>query len=925
MLIKFNILYKIALSTSLLCLQLPALALEKPAVSMAQKANDASSCQIQADNGETGEYSQTQLQTLAKRVTVRIIGDSNGGSGTLVARKGNSYLVLTNSHVIQGVNSIQLKTVDGKTYTAKTISNGNFEKFDLALLEFQSNQNYCLIEISRSIPETNTPVMAAGYSSEKGEIVFRPGTVEQVAEQLLKEGYSLGYTSTIDQGMSGGAIVSSQGKLIGVNGKSAYPILNTGYVLTDGSHPTPEQIQKMRNLSWGIPISTFLAQVNADILTAYALPLPSQSYNISQAKFTGWLAEIENKAKQFTVRIDSSSNANGSGIIIAKDGDSYTVLTAAHVVCETEGMSNVCGNYSYQILAPDGKQYPVNKSTIKVAEGLDLAVLKFSAKQVYTVATLANYNLGNNSDYVEYMFTGGYPRLGNNSPWRFTVGEIANQDLGLLIVNSSDFSKLSLGNRQKANFLTGGYELVYSSITYGGMSGGPVLDTMGRVIGIHGRAEAEEAYDPQTEECGSNAKCVTQIGPSLGIPVSTFLAVTSKLGVQPQKIENTRPSALNQTQINALNQALQLTDVPSSNATAVQWLERGNQLLRLERQAEAIKAFEQVIKLKPSFVHLAYLGKGWALFDQDKYPEAEAALTQAITYKSDFAVAWRLQSLMYMTLEQWDKALVAIGKTIHFQPENRTTYLLKSIVLLKLQRYAEAGEVINDVIKFSPSAFAYNIRANLYDLQKKSDLALADFNKAIQINPFYIDAYKNRALFYIEQDKSDLALADLDKANKLNPKSVDAYTYRALAYIIQQKWDLALTELNQYLKVDAKSADAYVMRGKIYTYQEKWDLALADYNTAIQLDAKNTDAYVARAEIYVQKEKLDLALADAKAAIQLNSQSVDAYFIQALIYVAQKKLNLAMDNLNKVMELNPQHVEASALRQAIYANQNQNN
>ncbi|NJR74542.1 MAG: trypsin-like peptidase domain-containing protein, partial [Scytonema sp. CRU_2_7] len=158
-----------------------------------------------------------------------------------------------------------------------------------------------------------------------------------------------------------------------------------------------------------------------------------------------------------------------------------------------EDAKQPCGDYSYKILTPDGKQYPVDKSTIKVESGVDLAIVKFRASnQNYQVATLANYNP---NDY-EYMFTGGYPKLEDNySPWRLTMGQIYEKEQGLLEVKESDFQSDSSGKLQSASSLTGGYELVYTSITYGGMSGGPVLDSLGRVIGIHGRAEGEVALD----------------------------------------------------------------------------------------------------------------------------------------------------------------------------------------------------------------------------------------------------------------------------------------------------------------------------------------------------------------------------------------------------------------------------------------------
>ncbi|MHC5916980.1 MAG: S1 family peptidase [Nostoc sp.] len=121
------------------------------------------------------------------------------------------------------------------------------------------------------------------------------------------------------------------------------------------------------------------------------------------------------------MRIDSTSGANGSGVIIAKDGDTYTVLTASHVVCEKKEDKQPCGDYKYQILAPDGKQYPVEKSTIKIESGVDLAVVKFTASnENYQVAILGDYN----PNTYDYMFTAGYPKLSNNSSWRFTMGQI---------------------------------------------------------------------------------------------------------------------------------------------------------------------------------------------------------------------------------------------------------------------------------------------------------------------------------------------------------------------------------------------------------------------------------------------------------------------------------------------------------------------
>ncbi|MDB9318448.1 tetratricopeptide repeat protein, partial [Nodularia spumigena] len=811
-----------------------------------------------------------------------------------------------------------LQTTDNKTYTAKIIPNPNLENLDLALIEFQSNQNYCLRQITSIIPNLETPVIAAGYSIDKQQIVYRTGTVQQIPETPLKEGYQIGYTSDIEQGMSGGTIINSRGEIIGINGKSAYPIMNTGFTYSDGTKPTQTQIQKMRTVSWGIPVSTFLAQVNQQTLTAYSLPLPKVRDSIPPTQLIGWLKEIEQKAQQITVKIQNKSGGNGSGFIIAREGNTYTVLTSAHVFSAPNDPNKICTNCEYEIIAVNGQAYPVDKSTIQVEIGVDLAVVKFTAtEQNYQVATLANYN-PNNDDYI---FSAGYPKLGNNSPWRFTMGRILEKDTGLLRIRQSDFQTNNSSGLQTATSLTGGYELVYTSITYGGMSGGPVLDSLGRVIGIHGRAEAEEALDQNTGDCGNNVECQVQLGYSLGIPVSTFLGLSKRLGTPAPKVENNRALQLNAQQVKSIQDAILSVNISQGNTTASQWLERGNQLWRLRRHSEAVKAFEQAIEQKPSFVYLAYYGKGLALGSDKKYPEAIAALEQAVKTNPDFVAAWQILSLSHRTFNQFEQALVAIETAIQKQPKNPNLYNEKWGILYDLKRYVAAEAAINEAIKLSPRAAFYHNRGILYSEQKKWELALADYNQALQINPEAALPYNNRAILYSEQKKWELALADYTKAIQINPEYAQAYYNRAILYYEQKKWELALADYNQAIQINPEYGDAYNNRGVLYKEQKKWELALADYNQAIQINPVDADAYNNRGNLYKEQKNWELALADYNQAIQINQEDALPYTNRGLLYKEQKKWELALADYTQAIQINPEYADAYNNRGNLYQEQ----
>ncbi|MCL1495832.1 MAG: tetratricopeptide repeat protein [Pseudanabaena sp. Salubria-1] len=922
----------LSIISSLLILSFLALDLSIPAKSQAQTT--PTTCNIEpGEDGLNGIYSEKQLQTLASQITVRVIGDNNGGSGTIFAKKGNSYLVVTNSHILLGVNvdQIRIKTSDGKIYSGKILPETNFGKLDLTVLEFSSNQIYCLPkEIANTTINRDMSVLAAGYSSATGEMLFKTGTVNLISEPSLKAGYAIGYTSDVEQGMSGGPIINSQGSLIGINGRSAYPILNSGYADEDGKMPADAEIQELRKLSWGIPVTTVLAQVKPQILTAYGFP--SDPWTVAKkpeelvplTKLTGWLGEIEQKAKQITVRIDSSSNANGSGVIIAKAGDLYTVLTAAHVLCERENAKEPCGEFDYQILAPNGKQYTVEKSSIKIEEGVDLAVVKFRSQENFQVATLASYPTKDD----EYVFTAGYPRLGGKSPWRLTLGKVYSREIGLLATIQSDFQNNAdndssgrlRGASKLAISLTGGYELVYSSITFGGMSGGPVLDSQGRVIGIHGRSEGQTAIDQKTGDFGSSNGQV-QIGYSLGIPVSTFLGIATRLNTQAQKVETTPSPELNTQKVDSIQSAILSVDISKGNTTASQWLERGNQLWRLGRYQESVEAFDQAIKLKPAFIHLAYYGKGLALSQDKKYQETVDAFDQAVKFKPDFVAAWNRQSMAYVNVNKMDKALFAIDQAIQLQPNNPNLYQKRWLVLLILKKYAEAEIAISKAVDLSPRASFYSSRGIVYYKQGKLELALADFNKAILIDSKDAQAYNNRGVVYKQQGKLELALADYSQAILIDSEYAQAYSNRGAVYYKQGKLELALADFNKAILIDSEYAQAYSNRGIVYGKQGKLELALADFNKAILIDSEYAQAYFKRGAVYYKQGKLELALADLNKAILIDSEYADAYSNRGAVYVKQGKLELALADFNKAILINPQNATDYINRGFVYAQQ----
>ena len=79
-------------------------------------------------------------------------------------------------------------------------------------------------------------------------------------------------------------------------------------------------------------------------------------------------------------------------------------------------------------------------------------------------------------------------------------------------------------------------------------------------------------------------------------------------------------------------------------------------------------------------------------------------------------------------------------------------------------------------------ARAYYDRGVAHAQKGQHDLAIADYDRTIAINPKNADAYGNRGAIYNSKGQYDRAIADYDRAIALNPKYANMYGNRAIAY-----------------------------------------------------------------------------------------------------------------------------------------------
>lgn len=213
--------------------------------------------------------------------------------------------------------------------------------------------------------------------------------------------------------------------------------------------------------------------------------------------------EVAQIAVPTTVRIDNSlgSNYGGSGVIICRDGNTYTVLTANHVVksANTEYSIRTSKNKNHNVISVQNLQ--------RNDSDPDLAIVKFESTEEYPVAPISN---SDNAEIGTGIYISGYPMSieGNNDrEYEFTKGQITSRP------------------ESKPQ----GYTMRYDAVTRRGMSGGPVFDVSGRVIGIHGQGDRDGVIK---NESATGGEIEIKTGFNAAVPINTFKELISQAGVQ---------------------------------------------------------------------------------------------------------------------------------------------------------------------------------------------------------------------------------------------------------------------------------------------------------------------------------------------------------------------------------------------------------
>ena len=502
----------------------------------------------------------------------------------------------------------------------------------------------------------------------------------------------------------------------------------------------------------------------------------------AQAKDASEIAEM---AKAITVRIEGATQ--GSGVLVKKEGNSYTVLTSWHVAKDNRIGEEV------GIITADGKEHLWKSKSLQRLGKVDMAVITFTSKRNYQVAKIGDIksvSMGNQ------IFVGGFPLPSSAIPisfLRFLDGKV--------IANAS----VSIPN---------GYQLLYSNPTLKGMSGGCVLDEQGNLVGIHGRAERDDQTSSST---GKNIATRT----NMAVPITYY-----KQFVSGEKIVARTTKA----------------------STADDYLAKAEELLGEKgKENEVIRLANKALNYKESAN--SYFYRAYAKHDLEDYKGSIVDYTKAIELDPEYTNAYHNRAISKDDLEDYKGAIEDYTKAIELDPNDSDTYSNRGLTKGILEDHKGAIEDYTKVIELDPkNSYAYASRGEARQKLNDNIGAIYDFTRAIELDPEDAFAYASRGVAKDSLGNYFDAIYDFTRAIEIDPKNSDYYNSRCWSKYNMEKYKNALKDCDIALSINSKNEYAYDSRGDVKLSLGDKIGACSDYKSAITNGYKKREKYLSSKE-----------------------------------------------------------------------------
>jgi serine/threonine-protein kinase len=239
-----------------------------------------------------------------------------------------------------------------------------------------------------------------------------------------------------------------------------------------------------------------------------------------------------------------------------------------------------------------------------------------------------------------------------------------------------------------------------------------------------------------------------------------------------------------------------------------------------------------------------HFGRGFALHEQRRYKEAEAAYRDALRLKADYPEAHNNLSAALYEQRRFADAAAAFREAMRLKPKSAPSYDNLGLALLGQRRFTDAERAFRKSAELQPGEpMPLNNLAIALREQERYAEAEEVCRAALGLQPGHFRALNNLGTILMGQGRAGQAEAAFRQGIHQKPDQPEIHANLSVALFQQGKCQDAEAAARQAIRLDPDHAVAYLNLGRALDGQRRYAEAVAAYHAVIRLQPDHTVAY----------------------------------------------------------------------------------
>ncbi|HUB67574.1 MAG TPA: tetratricopeptide repeat protein [Candidatus Methylacidiphilales bacterium] len=204
----------------------------------------------------------------------------------------------------------------------------------------------------------------------------------------------------------------------------------------------------------------------------------------------------------------------------------------------------------------------------------------------------------------------------------------------------------------------------------------------------------------------------------------------------------------------------------------------------------------------------------------------------------------------------------------------------------------------------------YNNLGSALAREGRTDEAIAQFQKALKLEPDYPEAHNNLGDALLREGQVNEATEQFQDALKINPQFADAHYDLGLALAHRGEIDEGIGQFQEALKIDPLLTEARYNIGVALLQKGQLNEAITQFQEALKINPGDAQIYLGLGNAFSKKGQLDDAVVQFQKALEIDPGKAEARGNLGVVFLQKGEVDEAIPQFQKALEINPNYGEA---------------